>query len=609
MWTIAALCLTALVAVTTAQPECDELGFQDRSPFTGSSLSICRSEGAQCCSDDYLEEVKEKVQDKLEDYLEEEFEDVIEEYEDEIEDLMEYFTDEFTENMLLNFPFSELLNRTDPIIQRILRRLIRNFVIRDDEDDEDEEESDETDEDEDEDEGTDEEENDESDDDDFDAGDFIRELIRAIIRSIARALGERVECIVDAVESLLDEDVIGQLIRLLRRIRRAITALMRIGRFLERQKDRFEDAEILQSCVSRFIEIAYCKRCTQKTPPMCFRTCNALVRGCYSPYYTVLNAQYQRLWEEVQTIIELANSTVSEFFSRENALMDRSAVVRTLFSACRVRVSDDDSRGSRDKRSHSDSSPSRMSTDSTDSQYSGSGSGSGEEKSGMSRSRSDTSKTMTTMTRTTKTRTTKTRTSKTDTSMDTTGNTDSSSRPKPTKPNPEEPPELPESIPFEVVDDVLALTSAFQYGMRRRNVGLKLCLDALVEDDDESCNKTDDDRDYCKGKDFCTSRCYCTDGKNFTMDDETDQAFDSNEVDDQGDNPVLDIDEDELQEQVDRIIEMGDPVGAFLASDEFTSVDPRQQDEEESDDGDNSATGLGVGTLSVLLLAALTVFL
>lgn len=30
----------------------------------------------------------------------------------------------------------------------------------------------------------------------------------------------------------------------------------------------------------------------------------------------------------------------------------------------------------------------------------------------------------------------------------------------------------------------------FHAGMRRRNVGLKLCLDALVEDDDESCNKT-----------------------------------------------------------------------------------------------------------------------
>lgn len=259
------------------------------------------------------------------------------------------FTEDFTENILLNFPFSEFLNRTDPIILRILRNLIENFVIRDDDDDDDSEDSDESDEDEDEesvetendedeesvesteDEDDDDttalEESDESDDDDFDVGDFLRGLIRAIIRAIARALGEGVECVVDVVESLLDEDAISQLIRLLRRVRRAITALTRIGRFLERQKDRFEDAVILKRCVSRFIEIAYCKRCTQKTPPMCFRTCNALLRGCYSPYYTVLNAQYRRLWEEVQSIVELANTTVSEFFSRENELMDRSAVV------------------------------------------------------------------------------------------------------------------------------------------------------------------------------------------------------------------------------------------------------------------------------------------
>lgn len=261
------------------------------------------------------------------------------------------FNEDFTQNILLNFPFSELLNRTDPIILRILRNLIENFVIRDDDDEDDSEDSEESDEDEDEeeesvesDEDEDEEsveseededddeitaveESDESDDDDFDVGDFFRGLIRAIIRAIARALGEDVDCVVDVVESLLDEDVIGQLIRLLRRVRRAITALTRIGRFLERQKDRFEDAVILKRCVSRFIEIAYCKRCTEKTPPMCFRTCNALLRGCYSPYYTVLGAQYRRLWEEVQSIVELANRTVSEFFSRENALMDRSAVV------------------------------------------------------------------------------------------------------------------------------------------------------------------------------------------------------------------------------------------------------------------------------------------
>ena len=41
-----------------------------------------------------------------------------------------------------------------------------------------------------------------------------------------------------------------------------------------------------------------------------------------------------------------------------------------------------------------------------------------------------------------------------------------------------------------------------------------------------------------------------------------------------GDNPVLLMNMDELMDEVDRIIEMGDPVGDFLTSDEFTSVDP-----------------------------------
>lgn len=35
-----------------------------------------------------------------------------------------------------------------------------------------------------------------------------------------------------------------------------------------------------------------------------------------------------------------------------------------------------------------------------------------------------------------------------------------------------------------------------------------------------------------------------------------------------------------MQEEVDRLTGMGDPVQEFLASEEFTSVDPRQQDEE-----------------------------
>ena len=45
-----------------------------------------------------------------------------------------------------------------------------------------------------------------------------------------------------------------------------------------------------------------------------------------------------------------------------------------------------------------------------------------------------------------------------------------------------------------------------------------------------------------------------------------------------GDNPVIDLDVGELEDEVARIISMGDPVQAFLTSDEFTSVDPDNQE-------------------------------
>ena len=36
------------------------------------------------------------------------------------------------------------------------------------------------------------------------------------------------------------------------------------------------------------------------------------------------------------------------------------------------------------------------------------------------------------------------------------------------------------------------------------------------------------------GMQFCTSQCNCTDGMQFTRDNETDQVFDGTDADDQG---------------------------------------------------------------------------
>ena len=43
-----------------------------------------------------------------------------------------------------------------------------------------------------------------------------------------------------------------------------------------------------------------------------------------------------------------------------------------------------------------------------------------------------------------------------------------------------------------------------------------------------------EDQPYCEGMEFCTSQCFCTDGVQFTRDNETDQVFEGADVADQG---------------------------------------------------------------------------
>ena len=214
------------------------------------------------------------------------------------------FKEDFIEELLLNLPFSDRLNRTNrPLIRNILRFLADNFEI------------------------------DDIDIDDFDVRNFIESLLDAIVDTTARNFGQTVstvQCITRVVRSLVNRNAVGALTSQLQQIRRAITALMEISRFLEQQRDRLQSATVLEECVSTFIEIALCSRCTRKTPPMCFGTCNALLRGCYSPYYTALNRQYLPLWIEVRRIIELANDTVEEFLSGEGDLLDTSKVVSII---------------------------------------------------------------------------------------------------------------------------------------------------------------------------------------------------------------------------------------------------------------------------------------
>ena len=213
-----------------------------------------------------------------------------------------------------------MFDHSDPLIRRILRNLIEHFEIDDDDDDDDSDEDVEGDE-----------------EDSFNVRDFVNKLLEGIFESLGRDFeitprDNVVSCIARVFRGLIDRNVVGRITSQLQQVRRGLTALTRIGRFLREQRSRLDNVKILEQCVSRLIEVSYCSRCTQQTPPLCFRTCNALARACYSPYFTALNEQYRELWSRVQMIVEILDRTLGMLFDEEGELLDRANVVNSKYS-------------------------------------------------------------------------------------------------------------------------------------------------------------------------------------------------------------------------------------------------------------------------------------
>ena len=166
--------------------------------------------------------------------------------------------------------------------------------------------------------------------DNFNVRRFLNSLLDSLHEVLVRQFTSNSsgqQCVRRIINSRINQNTINDIADQLQEVRRAITTLIRIGSFLERERRRLQNVTPLQQCVNAFIDLAFCSRCIQKTPPLCLNTCNALVRGCYSPYYTALNRNYDRLWRVVRDILSVANSTVQDILTGEGAIVDIGSLV------------------------------------------------------------------------------------------------------------------------------------------------------------------------------------------------------------------------------------------------------------------------------------------
>ncbi|CAI8026430.1 hypothetical protein GBAR_LOCUS15181 [Geodia barretti] len=143
------------------------------------------------------------------------------------------------------------------------------------------------------------------------------------------------QCISRATRSKIDDDSLVQVSSgLVELFNYTLPAVQKIRDFIESQTNRTEGANVSTACVNGFIEAAFCRQCVERTPPICVLTCNALVRGCYSPYYTLLNGQFQELWTEIKRLTLDINSTVHRVLHHTSKLGELSKLLADIESNC-----------------------------------------------------------------------------------------------------------------------------------------------------------------------------------------------------------------------------------------------------------------------------------
>ena len=211
------------------------------------------------------------------------------------------FDNGFVEALLKALPVPDTfyINKSDPEIARSFQDLRDNFVIRSGRPDV------------------------------FDTGVFYEDFLDSVVDFAVRqeGLNHVQHCIKRAFQDLLNEDVVDSIAEQLKQLRRALSALKRVGIFLESQRNRLENVTISNVCVENYITTVFCRRCTEDTPPLCLDTCNALLRGCFSPYYTALKEQYAPLWTQVKRIAGIVRDTVRNITLTESKLLDIDALV------------------------------------------------------------------------------------------------------------------------------------------------------------------------------------------------------------------------------------------------------------------------------------------
>lgn len=116
-------------------------------------------------------------------------------------------------------------------------------------------------------------------------------------------------CISQVLTPTINRTRLSLIIQQYSTIRLCVSTLDRVRQFLRNFAQH--NFKIPSKCAQSFIGL-YCVRCWESSvQPLCRNVCGALVKPCYSPFYTGLNEQFELLWNVSHRVLTITNSTVN----------------------------------------------------------------------------------------------------------------------------------------------------------------------------------------------------------------------------------------------------------------------------------------------------------
>ena len=137
------------------------------------------------------------------------------------------------------------------------------------------------------------------------------------------------DCIVQQLTQHINQSSIRLLGEIFETVRRSFTAVTRIANFLLNFKSNLANSTMRRfpdQCVTRLIELSFCSRCKRRVPPLCSNMCGAVIRGCYSAFYSGLRSEFNRLWDVSKQVVNVVSRAVRRISAGEQDLLTKNPV-------------------------------------------------------------------------------------------------------------------------------------------------------------------------------------------------------------------------------------------------------------------------------------------